>query len=353
MTLTIEQVRETRFHMARRSGYDPADVDTFVDRVETTLVQLAEENATLQQQVAALKAAESAGGDPEAMAAKDAEIEGLRRELDEARAAAANEGAEDALARLRDEVDDKARQLAERDAEIAALRAEVEGLKAAATESAAVGGLGLTAAAAGVEQIVVTSAAEASPAVTRLVQMATEQAEVLVGEARTEAERLTADARSEADRVTGEARSTAERVTSEAQAHAAQVTEEADKRAHDLVADAEGRAERIESEARTGAETVTREAVERAAQVDRDAAARRDELFATLEAERDELARRVDHLRDFEGRFRSAFTANLQSHLEALANDTIQPVDEPDLLKDGVRGTSSTPRLDALLGKGE
>ena len=58
MTLTIEQVRDTRFHLARRNGYDPADVDTFVDKVETTLVALAEENATLQQQVATL----SSGG---------------------------------------------------------------------------------------------------------------------------------------------------------------------------------------------------------------------------------------------------------------------------------------------------
>ncbi len=31
MTLTFEQVRDTRFHLARRSGYDPADVDRFVD----------------------------------------------------------------------------------------------------------------------------------------------------------------------------------------------------------------------------------------------------------------------------------------------------------------------------------
>ena len=65
MTLTIEQVRDTRFHLARRNGYDPADVDTFVDKVETTLVQLAEENATLQQQVSALKSGAEVGGDGE------------------------------------------------------------------------------------------------------------------------------------------------------------------------------------------------------------------------------------------------------------------------------------------------
>ena len=38
---------------------------------------------------------------------------------------------------------------------------------------------------------------------------------------------------------------------------------------------------------------------------------------------------------------------------KALTNNLIQPDDEPDLLKENMRGTSSTPRLDALLGKGE
>ena len=29
MTLTLEQVRQTRFHLARRNGYEPVDVDNF------------------------------------------------------------------------------------------------------------------------------------------------------------------------------------------------------------------------------------------------------------------------------------------------------------------------------------
>ena len=51
MTLTLEQVRQTRFRLARRSGYEPVDVDNFVDKVEATLSQLTEENDTLRQQV--------------------------------------------------------------------------------------------------------------------------------------------------------------------------------------------------------------------------------------------------------------------------------------------------------------
>lgn len=48
MTLTLEQVRKTRFHLARRNGYEPVDVDNFVDQVEATLLQLGEENETLK-----------------------------------------------------------------------------------------------------------------------------------------------------------------------------------------------------------------------------------------------------------------------------------------------------------------
>ena len=44
MTLSLEQVRQTRFHLARRNGYEPMDVDNFVDKVEVTLQQLGEEN---------------------------------------------------------------------------------------------------------------------------------------------------------------------------------------------------------------------------------------------------------------------------------------------------------------------
>ena len=40
MTLTIEQVRDTRFHLARRNGYEPVDVDNFADAVESTLNEL-------------------------------------------------------------------------------------------------------------------------------------------------------------------------------------------------------------------------------------------------------------------------------------------------------------------------
>ena len=71
MTLTIEQVRDCKFHLARRNGYEPVDVDNFVDKVEETLVALTEEIATLRQQ-------QSVPGDGDGEAEQ-----ALRRELAE------------------------------------------------------------------------------------------------------------------------------------------------------------------------------------------------------------------------------------------------------------------------------
>ena len=53
MTLSLEQVRQTRFHLARRNGYEPMDVDNFVDKVEV-------ECETLAQVREAVKAADAA-----------------------------------------------------------------------------------------------------------------------------------------------------------------------------------------------------------------------------------------------------------------------------------------------------
>src|SRR3712207_1940279 len=64
MTLSLEDVRSKRFRMARKSGYEVLEVDEFVDQVEATFEQLAEENQNLKKQVEALKSA--AGSAPAA-----------------------------------------------------------------------------------------------------------------------------------------------------------------------------------------------------------------------------------------------------------------------------------------------
>ena len=57
MTLSLDDVRNKRFRMARKSGYEVLEVDEFVDEVEETFAQLFEEKQNLKKQVEALKAA--------------------------------------------------------------------------------------------------------------------------------------------------------------------------------------------------------------------------------------------------------------------------------------------------------
>src|SRR5215207_8489220 len=57
MTLSLDDVRNKRFRMARKSGYEVLEVDEFVDEVEETFAQLFEENQSLKKQVESLKSA--------------------------------------------------------------------------------------------------------------------------------------------------------------------------------------------------------------------------------------------------------------------------------------------------------
>jgi DivIVA domain-containing protein len=60
MTLSLDDVRNKRFRMARKSGYEVLEVDEFVDEVEATFEQLFEENQNLKKQVESLKSTASA-----------------------------------------------------------------------------------------------------------------------------------------------------------------------------------------------------------------------------------------------------------------------------------------------------
>lgn len=320
MTLTLEQVRQTRFHLARRNGYEPVDVDNFVDKVEATLSQLTEENETLRQQVDALSSSEPSNIFVPAPAADH--NDGLRQEL------AARQGELDGV---RGEVDSLRGQLQAKDDEVEQLRAD---LAARARElEAARSGLSRLQPAEGddpkasVENIVVTSSVDASPAVARLLQMATEQAERLVGESQLEAQRVTTEARSEAEGV----------------------IDNANRKAHETLTDARTRADRIESEARVNAERVTSDALSRSEAVNAEAEKHRTELFTELEQERDALRSRVEKLRGFESSFRSNLTNQLQSQIKSLQEAVLEPGDTPDLLNEPGEA-SATPRLDALLG---
>ena len=62
MTLSLDDVRNKRFRMARKGGYEVLEVDEFVDEVEESFAQLFEENASLKKQVDALRSGSSDQG---------------------------------------------------------------------------------------------------------------------------------------------------------------------------------------------------------------------------------------------------------------------------------------------------
>ena len=64
MTLSLDDVRNKRFRMARKSGYEVLEVDEFVDEVEESFAQLIEENVNLKRQVDSLKSAPPAPAQP-------------------------------------------------------------------------------------------------------------------------------------------------------------------------------------------------------------------------------------------------------------------------------------------------
>jgi len=338
MTLTLEQVRQTRFHLARRNGYEPVDVDNFVDKVEATLTQLSEENSTLKQQIDALSSSEPSSifvpGDPVDSDKLKADLQGSQSELDGLRGELAKKTEElgqrtQELEQARAELDGVNVQLESTQAERELLRQAADQAKAAPAQPVVEAAPVAEAPIGRVENIVVTSSAEASPAVTRLLQMATEQAERLVGESQAEAQRVVAGARAEAENV----------------------IDGANKKAHETLTDARTRADRIESESRVNADKVTTDAQRRADAVSGQADARRAELFTALEQERDLLRGKVDHLRSFEATFRGNLTNHLQSQIKALTEATLEPSDTPAILSEPAP-ESATPRLDALLSEG-
>jgi DivIVA domain-containing protein len=215
MPLTPEDVSNKRFTPVRlREGYDMGEVDQFLDEVESELARLTRENEDMRSK---LSAAQQGGGSAPAPAP----------------------------------VQEKA----------------PEPVKAPEKAPA-------PAAAAPVETIKVTTVADASSAAARLLEIATRNADELVGEAK-----------DEADKIVGEARTKAERLESESKS----------------------KADRVESDART-----------RSQMLDSETAERRQQMFGDLEKERDKLSSEVENLRSFEREYRSRLKSYFTQQLEAL-----------------------------------
>jgi divIVA domain protein len=309
MSLTLEEVRRVRFRMARRgaTGYEVGDVDTFIDKVEESFAQFENERDLLRREVeSARNSGDSApAANDEAMAAKDKEIGSLRSEIERLRSQIAQQAKQPPAPvassgvseqRVSQLIQDNERLRAELDR----ARRELDDARTSRVSHLA----------GNAEMLQVTTREEATPAVVRLVSLATEQAERLVEEASVEADRKVGEAKQEA---------------------------------YEITADARTKAERIEAEAHVKAEQVTREAQNRADRVDGEADRRRAELFAELEREQGVLTQKVAALRDFEATYRNNLRGYMNRHMEALEQSMPEPLDIPELAE-----RSRTPRLDAL-----
>jgi DivIVA domain-containing protein len=181
MTLTLDDVRNKRFRMARKSGYEVLEVDEFVDEVEESFAQLLEENLNLKKQIEALKSAPPvAAPAPQTIAPPPTVQPPPPRQPVPAQQPMSG-------------------------------------------------------------TIVVTTGKEASAAVVRLVEMSTEQAERLVEEATEDANRIREEANRTAHQLTTDARTRAERVESEARVNAERLQADAHSRAEKLDREIEGR----------------------------------------------------------------------------------------------------------------
>jgi DivIVA domain-containing protein len=220
MPLTPEDVSNKRFTPVRlREGYDMGEVDQFLDEVEAELERLNKENDDLRTK---LSAAQSGAAAPAPLPPAP--------------------------------VFEKA----------------PEPVVAPTPAPAPV--------AAPVQEFKVSTVADASSAAARLLEIATRNADELVG-----------DAKEEADKIVGAARTKAERLEAETKA----------------------KTDRLESDART-----------RAAMLDSETEARRKEIFGNLEKEKDSLNGEIEGLRSFEREYRSRLKSYFSQQLEALDGST-------------------------------
>ena len=369
MTLTVDEVRNIRFPMARQpneDGYRASAVDNFIDRLEVSYTQLVDENQrlkaggggaedpALRQQFEALRqerdnllrsqadmqarmASMPAGGDPGQMAAMQARINELTMSNQDLQArlasmAAATPG-NSQLAAMQARIDQLTRDNQVLNARLSAMPAAVPGIPpeqmaTVTDENAALRSqatllqsqilelqakLAIQPAAGPVSgdtrQIVVTTSAEASPAVVLLVQQTLQQVQVLMDNAKREIEEHRIDAEVETRRM----------------------MDSASQKIAEMSRKAESDASAMKSDATLSADRVIAEARARASAIDSEAAERRGQIFGQLEREKDQLSERIGQLRDFESQYRSSMTGHLQRQMDSLRDIEFSTTRRPDM----------------------
>ena len=357
MTLTVDEVRNIRFPMARQpneDGYRASAVDNFIDRLEVSYAEIVDENQrlksaggggndeALRSQLAAItkerddlsarvsdlssQLAAAPAGDQGQMAALRAQIDDLNRSNQDLRnqlaaAAAASSGdssgqlaaANQRLAESGQQVLLLNQQLTQISQEKSALQTQVNVLEGQVSDlvaKLAAKPVEPVSSGSDTRQIVVTTSSEAAPAVVLLVEQTLAQVQTLMDNAQTEIEQRRSEAESEA-----------RRLVESATAQSQELSRRAQGEADTMRADASSTADRLISEART-----------RAASIDAEADMRRTQLSMQLEKERETLSDRIGQLRDFESQYRSSMVSHLQRHLDSLREAEFVPNERPELL---------------------
>ena len=209
MSLTLEEVSRVRFRMARRgaTGYEVGDVDTFIDKVEESFAQFENERDLLRREVEAARTTGDSvpAGNDEALAAKD-QINSLRGEIERLRNQMAQQAKQQVPVVAPGQLDDK--RVAQLTQDNERLRSELDRTRRELDEARS---SRVSHMAGNTETLQVATREEATPAVVRLVSLATEQAERLVDEANNEAQRKINEAKQQAYEITTDARTRAER----------------------------------------------------------------------------------------------------------------------------------------------
>ncbi len=292
MTLSLDDVRNKRFRMARKSGYEVLEVDEFVDEVEATFEQLFEENQNLKKQVESLMSSGPAGPGADGAATK-------------------------------------------------AAPGRTPAAAVAPTQPA--------------ERIVVSTATEASSAVVRLVELTTRQSETLVAEASAEAAQIREQATTSADQLTSEAKARAERVQTEARTHAERLQADALGRAESLDREIETRRTEMFGDLEKQREqlTSTVQALRSFESTYRgNLTAHLRSQIEVLESGDAEPADPPAALADAPAARRNGGTGSPAAPRspQPQAADRPAPVEDDTPTSGGGSASSDTPRLDALLG---
>ncbi|SDR70710.1 DivIVA domain-containing protein [Nocardioides scoriae] len=243
MPLTPEDVSNKRFTPVRlREGYDMGEVDQFLDEIESELSRLLKENDDLRSKAGLSGAPAAAAGEKVAPAAEEP-------------AAPAPAKAEQPAA-------------APTPAATPAEAPSSSGHKPSPHE-----------------QITVTTSAEAGAAASRLLELATRNADEVVAEARQQADGILTQARTEAEQLETQSRERADQVDRETK----------------------DRADKLDADART-----------RAQNLDAETQAKRSEALTSIEQEKERLDHEVENLRAFEREYRSRLKSYFTQQLEAL-----------------------------------